>query len=160
LTTTATTSPCRWPRAVELLRQQIAYVEDAFGRCDYIWPGEARGKKRGGLHISEGTMLALLQHDIGAKDSKGRLATVHGFRASFKTWAGVQMRPDETRKYDNELVELCLAHNPGSKSERAYRRDIVDGPRVAVMQAWANFLTTPPALDTTDSNVVAMRKAG
>ena len=40
--------------------------------------------------------------------------TVHGFRSSFRDWAG-----DET-SYD--LIETALANVIGDKAERAYRR--------------------------------------
>ena len=43
-------------------------------------------------------------------------ATVHGFRSSFRDWAG-----NETA-YPRELIETALAHVIGDKAEQAYRR--------------------------------------
>jgi len=43
-------------------------------------------------------------------------ATVHGFRSSFRDWAGnVSSTP-------REVVETALAHVIGDKAEQAYRR--------------------------------------
>ena len=42
--------------------------------------------------------------------------TVHGLRATFKTWAS-----DRT-SFQNEIVEAALAHIVGDKVEQAYRR--------------------------------------
>ena len=59
---------------------------------------------------------------------------VHGFRASFKTWATEQT---ETAW---EVVEAALAHSPGNTVEKAYLRgDLFDKRRV-LMQSWADYL--------------------
>ena len=44
-----------------------------------------------------------------------RHAIVHGFRSSFRDWAG-------KTGYPRELIEAGLAHVVGNQSERAYRR--------------------------------------
>ncbi|HVG51612.1 MAG TPA: site-specific integrase [Xanthobacteraceae bacterium] len=153
------------PRAVAILRAQIAHLEETFGRCDYIWPGTPQGQKKAGKkvappHISNATMLSFLQKDMQETDAKGRLATVHGFRASFKTWAGDQLRDDGSRKFDHDVVELCLAHNPGTEAERAYRRSTLLAARQPVMLAWADYLTPPPVAAAGTDKVVRLRKAG
>ena len=60
-------------------------------------------------------------------------ATVHGFRSSFRDWAG-----NETH-FPREVVETALAHAIGSEVERAYRRSDALEKRRELMQAWANY---------------------
>jgi hypothetical protein len=43
-------------------------------------------------------------------------ATVHGFRSSFRDWAGNESH------FPREVVETALAHVIGDKAEQAYRR--------------------------------------
>ncbi|VXB68525.1 site-specific integrase [Brevundimonas sp. G8] len=64
----------------------------------------------------------------------GEQATVHGFRSSFRDWAG------ETTDFPRDIVEMCLGHAVGSAVERAYRRGDALDRRRAVMEAWAKFL--------------------
>jgi integrase len=58
--------------------------------------------------------------------------TVHGFRATFRTWA------QETTDFPSETVEHCLAHITGDASERAYKRGDAIEKRREVMAAWAD----------------------
>ena len=60
-------------------------------------------------------------------------ATVHGFRSTFRDWAG-----DET-SFPREVVEASLAHTIGNKVERAYRRKDALEKRRDLMEAWAKF---------------------
>lgn len=62
-------------------------------------------------------------------------ASPHGFRSSFRDWAG-----DET-SFPREVAEGCLAHVIGSETERAYRRADALEKRRALLNAWANFCT-------------------
>jgi integrase len=59
--------------------------------------------------------------------------TVHGFRSSFRDWAG------ETTGYDREVIEMALAHTITSKAERAYRRGNALEKRRGLMDEWAIF---------------------
>jgi integrase len=65
--------------------------------------------------------------------------TVHGFRATFKTWAS------ERVSFQNEIVEAALAHVIGDKVEQAYRRGDMFEKRRRLMQQWATFCTTASA---------------
>lgn len=56
--------------------------------------------------------------------------TVHGFRSSFRDWAG------EETNFERETVEMALAHTVGNKAERAYRRGRALTKRRALMDAW------------------------
>jgi integrase len=74
--------------------------------------------------------------------------TVHGFRATFKTWAS-----DRT-SFQNEIVEAALAHVTGSKVEQAYQRGDLFEKRRRLMQQWAAFTTET----TAHHKVVAMQR--
>jgi integrase len=63
--------------------------------------------------------------------------TIHGFRASFKTWA------TEQTSYPREIIEFCLAHVVGPDSEQAYLRSDVLEKRRHLMEAWSTFVSTP-----------------
>ncbi|WP_419827360.1 tyrosine-type recombinase/integrase [Sphingomonas sp.] len=59
--------------------------------------------------------------------------TVHGFRSSFRDWAG------EETNFERETVEMALAHTIGSKAERAYRRGRALAKRRSLMEAWEAY---------------------
>jgi integrase len=71
---------------------------------------------------------------------------VHGFRASFSTWA------NETQPFAFEDVEACLAHLTGNAVSRAYDRAEKIAKRAAILEAWADFVTGAQAA----SNVVLL----
>jgi integrase len=62
--------------------------------------------------------------------------TVHGFRSSFRDWAG------EETDFERETVEMALAHTIGTKAERAYRRGRALAKRRALMDAWQAHCST------------------
>ena len=59
--------------------------------------------------------------------------TVHGFRSSFRDWAG------EETNFERETVEMALAHTIGNKAERAYRRGRALAKRRVMMEAWERY---------------------
>ena len=68
----------------------------------------------------------------------GRLdITVHGFRSSFRDWAG------EITHFPREVIEAALAHRLKDKAEAAYARGDLFQKRLALMQAWAHYLAGP-----------------
>jgi integrase len=66
-------------------------------------------------------------------------AVPHGFRSSFRDWAG------ELTNHPREVAEQALAHTLESKVEAAYRRGDALEKRRKLMQDWADFLSTPPS---------------
>jgi integrase len=64
--------------------------------------------------------------------------TVHGFRASFSTWA------NESTNFQPLVIEQCLSHNVGSAVERAYRRSDLFDKRRKLMEAWAKHCEAAP----------------
>ena len=60
--------------------------------------------------------------------------TVHGFRATFRTWA------EETGNCSHHAIEFCLAHELPTKVEKAYLRSDLMDQRKIIMNDWENFL--------------------
>jgi integrase len=103
----------------------------------YIFPGGKEGKP-----LSNMAMLELLRR-MGRTD-----LTVHGFRATFKTWA------TECTSFPREVIEAALAHTLGDKVEAAYQRGDLFRKRQQLMEAWARYCQTKPAAE---SKVVPIR---
>jgi integrase len=74
--------------------------------------------------------------------------TLHGFRSSFRDWAG------EETSFPREVAEQCLAHATGNEVERAYRRGDALEKRRPLMEAWAAYYCEPSETD----NVISIRK--
>lgn len=104
-------------RAISLVKAQ----QDV-KRGDYVFPG-ARDKKP----LSNMAMLQLLER------MKQADITVHGFRSTFRDWAG------ETTHYPREVCEAALAHGIKDKAEAAYARGDLYVKRAALMQDWTQF---------------------
>ncbi len=66
-----------------------------------------------------------------------RHAIVHGFRSSFRDWAG------NVSSFPREVVETALAHVIGDKAEQAYRRSDALEKRRKLMDAWAAYCERP-----------------
>lgn len=74
--------------------------------------------------------MAMLQCLRGIRDDG---ATVHGFRASFSTWAR------EQTDYSAEIIEAALAHTQSDKVVAAYARTTFLDRRRELMADWARF---------------------
>ncbi|RVJ35938.1 tyrosine-type recombinase/integrase [Sinorhizobium medicae] len=113
-------------RAVEILRgrQQIA-------TSGLVFEGEKEGQP-----ISDTAMAKALRAASGGN------GTLHGFRSSFRDWAG-----DDTH-HPRDVIEAALAHIVKDKTEAAYRRKDALEKRRKLMQDWANYCakdTSEPA---------------
>jgi integrase len=95
---------------------------------DHVFIGARRGKG-----LSNMAMLELLRGMV----ENG--LTVHGFRSSFRDWAG------ERTNFPRELAEAALAHVLPDKTEAAYRRGDALEKRRQMMAAWARYCAAPPA---------------
>lgn len=82
-----------------------------------------------GAALSDATFKALLVR-MGVEPTT---ATPHGFRSSFRDWAG------EVSTFPRELAEVALAHVVGDATERAYRRGDALEKRRGLMDGWADF---------------------
>jgi len=76
-------------------------------------------------------------------------ATVHGFRSSFRDWAG------NVSNFPREIMEMALSHVIGDKAEQAYRRGDALDKRRKLMEAWANYCEP-----RTTGNVVELKGSG
>lgn len=96
------------------------------------------GRKQGGP-MSDATMLRVIQRMNGDRidqfiDPKtSKPVVVHGFRASFKTWA------TEATGYPRDLIEAALAHTIESRTEAAYQRGDALEKRRKMMSQWASY---------------------
>ena len=104
------------PEALALLRElQLLGGE-------YVFPGD-----KGVATLSTAAMDAVLKR----MKVDG---TVHGFRSTFRDWAG------ETTDHPREVIEAALAHEIGSAVERAYRRGDALEKRRRLMEDWSGYL--------------------
>jgi integrase len=94
----------------------------------HIFPGTRRHK------LGHGALLELLR-DMGCTES------VHGFRSSFRDWAG-----DKTN-HPRDVIEFALAHVIEGKSEVAYRRGTPVEKLRSLMADWARFCEGPTSAD-------------
>jgi integrase len=106
------------PRAIELL---ASLPRD---NGNFLFPGATVDTP-----ISHMVMLRVLKR-LGVK------STVHGFRSSFRDWAG------EATAFPRDLIEQALAHSIGAV-EKAYRRGDLLDKRRKLMEAWVGYLSAP-----------------
>lgn len=106
------------PRVVEMLTE---LAELSTGPDAYVFPGQKKGRP---LSVMSMDMI-LRRMDI--------YFTVHGFRSSFRNWAG------EETTFPREVAEAAPAHVVGDETERAYRRGDALEKRRKLMIAWANY---------------------
>ena len=60
--------------------------------------------------------------------------TAHGFRSTFRDWAG------ESTAHPREVIEAALAHRLKDKAEAAYARGDLFTKRRRLMEDWSGFL--------------------
>lgn len=94
-------------------------------KTDFIFPGWKHGTA-----LSEGGLSSVLRIRMGI-DKK--LATVHGFRSTFRDYIG------EETGFPDRLAEFALAHQLTDEAERAYARGDKLIKRFEMMNAWANY---------------------
>jgi len=91
----------------------------------FLFPGQG---KSGVMHANA---IRNLMHDMDYKS-----ITRHGFRSSFRDWAG------ECTHCPREVCEMALAHDERDQTEGAYSRSDFLDKRRALMDDWANYLTS------------------
>jgi integrase len=95
---------------------------------EFVFPGQRPDKPLSGMAME--MMLRRMKVDD---------ATVHGFRSTFRDWAG------NISNFPREVVETALAHVIGDKAEQAYRRSDALEKRRKLMEAWAAYCAAPQA---------------
>jgi len=119
------------PRAVAILRRL-----ERMKAGEIVFPGRARNKP-----------LSNMAMEMVLRRMKVEDATVHGFRSSFRDWAG------NVSNFPREVTETALAHVIGDKAEQAYRRSDALEKRRKLMDAWAAYCEPK-----TSANVVQMHR--
>jgi integrase len=117
-------------RAVAILRQL-----EKVSTGEFVFAGRARNKP-----------LSNMAMEMVLRRMKVDNATVHGFRSSFRDWAG------NVTNFPREVTETALAHVIGDKAEQAYRRRDALEKRRKLMEAWAGYCEPRQS-----ANVVPMR---
>lgn len=87
-------------------------------------------QNKSGKALSNMAMLAVLKR-MGRAE-----LTVHGFRSTFRDWAG------ETTAYPREVIEHALSHQLKDKAEAAYARGTLFTKRRRLMDDWATYCNT------------------
>ncbi|WP_392563554.1 tyrosine-type recombinase/integrase [Orbus wheelerorum] len=85
-----------------------------------------------GSEISDACMTVFIKRREILSTEKGRLATIHGFRSSFRDWCS-------ENGYPQDLAEKSLAHSIKNKVEAAYHRTDLLEQRRSLMADWAKF---------------------
>ena len=109
--------------ALAILRRQ--HDEHSDSANPHVFPGRP-------MRPMSNMSMAMLLRRLGVRD-----VTVHGFRTSFRTWAG-------ENKVTFEIAEYCLAHAVGDPSSQAYNRTTLLELRRPVMAAWGAYVTGDP----------------
>ncbi|ANW04973.1 tyrosine-type recombinase/integrase [Bradyrhizobium icense] len=104
-------------RAIAILRQL-----EKLKAGNFVFAGQARNRP-----------LSNMAMEMVLRRMKIEDATVHGFRSSFRDWAG------NVSNFPREITETALAHVIGDKAEQAYRRSDALEKRRKLMEAWASY---------------------
>jgi integrase len=124
------------PRAVTILREMNTAAPG-----EHIFPG-----RNGPLGESA------FEHLLKRLGHSG--ITLHGFRSSFRDWAG------EHTAFPAEIAEAALAHAVGNKVERSYRRGDALDKRRRLMEAWSDYCSKPAPAGATVTPLRAGTNAG
>jgi integrase len=128
---------------VALSDSAIALLErfqpDAESRKGLIFPGQ-HGKPLSDMSLTKALRTA------------GRDEAVHGWRTSFRSWAGENMP-----HIPWNVAELAIAHKVGTATEKAYNRADYFTMRRALFDGWGAYVA--PFLSDVTGNVVTFRGA-
>jgi integrase len=105
-------------RCVEILRKLEPL---AAGPESFVFQGKKTGRP-----------LSVMALEMVLRRMKLKV-TVHGFRSTFRDWAG------DCTPFSREIVEEALSHEVGNAVERSYRRGDALDKRRQLMQAWADY---------------------
>ena len=67
-------------------------------------------------------------------ERRGLEARPHGFRSMLRVWLA------ESQQASREVAETIIAHQTGSRTERAYNRTDFLAQRRELMEAWERYL--------------------
>ncbi|MDP5211113.1 site-specific integrase [Microbulbifer sp. 2205BS26-8] len=110
------------------LASPVVALLESLPRIDdnpHLFPGQRKGRP-----LSNMAMLMALRRM--QRDD----LTIHGFRSSFRDWAG------EATPHPRDVCEQALAHSLGDSVEAAYRRGDLFEKRRTLMADWAAYATS------------------
>jgi integrase len=109
---------------VPLSPRSLALLDLMRSHCvsEFVFPGQKLEKPLSNMAM-EMVLRRMNRGDI----------TVHGFRSSFRDWAG------DVNGAAREVAEAALAHVIGGSTEQAYRRNDAIEKRRPLMQEWALY---------------------
>lgn len=106
---------------IPLSKQAVRLLKTLPNDTAFVFPGT-----KSGTHLTTAAGMKLL-HSLAPG------ITAHGFRSTFRDWAG-----DQTN-FPREVTEHALSHQLKDKAEAAYARSSLMPKRKKLMQAWANY---------------------
>ena len=121
------TIPAERMKAARDHRVPLSDAALAIAKAQMATPGEWLFAGMRGRPLSNMAMSNMLK-------SRNSNVTVHGFRATFKSWA------EDKTDHAREVIEAALAHTIGDKAEQAYRRSDALDKRRALMADWQRYL--------------------
>jgi integrase len=128
------------PAAMAVLAEVLPLMKQP---GDLVFPSARQGKPLSDMALSEVVRRMNEGGEEGAlptwRDVEGRAVVPHGFRSTFRDWAG------ETRPEGREVVEAALAHTVKDKAEAAYARSDLLEKRRPLMDAWGEQCVRKPA---------------
>lgn len=113
---------------VPLSEQALAIIKQQARLSSFVFPA-----LRGG-QLSDMALTQILRKAQAPSDAPGRVATVHGFRSSFRNWCA-------DNGIDSDTAERALAHTISNKVRAAYERSDRLEVRRAIMQKWADYVS-------------------
>ena len=130
---------------VPLSKQAVGLLKALQGHSkgEYVFPGQ-RATMLSDMTIAKVVKSlhkkAMDRGDEGYTDRHmdNRVATPHGFRSTFRDWAG------EQSSFPREVIEHALAHQLKDRAEAAYQRGTSIPKRIKLMQAWGDYCGKAP----------------
>lgn len=114
------------PRALEIL-EAVRLLNTKGNKAAPLFPA------------SDGGLLSTMAMAMLLRRMERTGITVHGFRSTFREWAG------ESTSFPREVVEHAMAHRLADKAEAAYQRGTLFPKRRKLMEAWARYCASPAA---------------
>ena len=111
-------------RAVEILEAQ----RQKHPESELVFPAPR------GAVLSDMVLTGFLRDQKAQSSDKGRVATAHGFRSSFRDWASESNYPRDLSR------NRTLAHTIQNQAEAAYHRTDLLEQRRSMMEAWARHV--------------------
>ena len=148
-----------WACQAETMKMGLLHVVPLSWRALEIAKRNAEGKapddllfvSRKGRPLDD-TAVARVHHALGDyRDRDNRKITTHGFRSTFRDWAG------DCTAFPEEICQFALAHVKGDQAEAAYRRSTALEKRRELMKAWADYCDQIRPANV--ANVVLIRAA-